>query len=104
MPALYHVPFTMSSANKQLPEVNTVSFPAISEGIVSLFCLGEDALGVTIRGLQYPLEDGTLTHSHPLGVSNHFVGEPVSVRVAKGELLMLYPTRAGFPKREGHHG
>lgn len=82
----------------------TVSFPAISEGIVSLFCLGEDALGVTIRGLQYPLEDGTLTHSHPLGVSNHFVGEPVSVRVAKGELLMLYPTRAGFPKREGHHG
>ena len=77
----------------------TVRFPAESAGILSLFCLGADAHGVTLSGLHYPLENGTLTAGFPLGVSNHFTGQPASVRVAQGSLLALYDVSNGFPQR-----
>ena len=43
---------------------------------------------MTIRGAYYGLEDGVLTAAFPLGVSNHFVGRPVSIRVERGSLLL----------------
>ena len=52
-----------------------ISFDENAEGIFSLFCLGHDALGVTIEGLHYLLQNGTLTPGFPLGVSNHFTGK-----------------------------
>ena len=75
---------------------STLTFPAAQEGILSVFCLGSDAHGVTLRGLQYPLEDGTLTAGFPLGVSNHFMGQAASVTVKKGSLLVLYPMELGL--------
>ena len=63
-------------------------FPARAGGILSVFCLGTPATGVTIRGGQYPLEDACLTAEFPLGVSNHFVGKPVTVTVKDGTLLL----------------
>ena len=74
----------------------SISFPALSEGVVSVFCMGSDAHGVTIRGLQYPLENGTLTAGFPLGVSNHFVGKDAEISVEDGSLLILYPREAGL--------
>lgn len=74
-------------------------FPTEAQGILSLFCLGPDAQGVTLSGLHYPLESGTLTAGFPLGVSNHFTGQPASVRVAQGSLLALYDVKNGFPQR-----
>lgn len=74
----------------------TLTFPAVKEGIVSVFCMGSDAHGVTIRGLQYGLEGGSLTAGFPLGVSNHFVGAPASVTVEQGSLLVLYPIEVGL--------
>ena len=65
-------------------------------GIVSVFCLGADARGVNIRGLQYPLENGTLSAGFPLGVSNHFMGKEASVSVADGSLLVLYDRENGL--------
>ncbi len=73
----------------------TLHFPAAAEGIVSVFCLGAEARGVTIRGLQYELSDGTLTPGFPLGVSNHLAGKPASVTVAQGSLLVMYPVELG---------
>lgn len=81
----------------------TLRFPAGSRGILSLFCLGPNARGVTLRGLKYPLEKGTLTHDYPLGVSNHFLEGPASVTVEDGELLVLYSRDVGFPQREEFH-
>ena len=77
----------------------TVRFPAEAEGILSLFCLGPDARGVTLAGLQYPLENGSLTAGFPLGVSNHFTGQPATVCVEDGSLLALYDVKNGFPNR-----
>ncbi len=74
-------------------------FPAGCEGILSVFCLGADARGVTLQGLHYPLENGTLTAGFPLGVSNHFTGEAASVSVRAGSLLVLWDRKNGLPER-----
>ncbi len=77
----------------------TLTFPETCEGILSLFCLGPDAEGVTIEGLHYPLENGTLTSGFPLGVSNHFTGRQARIAVEKGSLLALWDRKNGFPIR-----
>lgn len=77
-----------------------ITFPAQSEGLISLFCLGAEAENVTVRGLQYGLERGKLTAGFPLGVSNHFVGRKSSIFVEKGSLWVIYDPRVGFPCRE----
>ena len=74
------------------------TFPPEAAGILSLFCMGPDAQGVTIRGLKYPLENGTLTAHHPLGVSNHFLGEKAEISVKNGSLLIISPADAPFPE------
>ena len=74
-------------------------FPAGKRGTVSVFCLGADADGVTLEGLYYPLEKGTLTAGFPLGVSNHFTGEEASIFVEKGSLLVIWERENGFPER-----
>lgn len=66
----------------------TYTWDARGEGILSAFCLGEDARGVAISGGQYPLQDAVLTAEFPLGVSNHFIGNPITVSVKQGSLLM----------------
>ncbi len=73
-----------------------ITFPKETEGILSVFCLGPQAEGVNIRGLQYPLTDGSLTPGFPLGVSNHFTGSPATVSVEKGSLILFYPRSAGL--------
>lgn len=74
----------------------TLSFPEGTTGDISVFCLGPDAGGVTLRGLYYPLENGVLTSGFPLGVSNHFTGSAASVTVKDGSLLVLWQRQAGL--------
>ena len=78
-------------------------FPAGCGGIISVFCLGPAATGVTLEGLYYPLKDGTLTPGFPLGVSNHFTKFPASIDVRCGSLLVLWDRINGFPVRKQHH-
>ena len=77
----------------------TVLFPAQAEGILSLFCLGPDAEGITLKNLHYELQNGTLTSGFPLGVSNHFIGKPACITVTKGSILAIWDRTNGFPKR-----
>lgn len=57
------------------------------EGYFSLFCLGKEAKGVTIRGMKYELTDYTMTNDFPIGVSNEFIGKEATVSVADGEMV-----------------
>lgn len=57
------------------------------EGYFSLFCLGKEAKGVTIRGMKYELTDYTMTNDFPIGVSNEFIGKEATVSVRAGELV-----------------
>ena len=75
-----------------------LTFPASATGILSIFCLGSDAEGVTIRGTKYELTGGTLTAGFPLGVSNHFIGKTAEITVEKGSLLVLWDRGNGFPE------
>ena len=77
----------------------TLEFPPEADGILSLFCLGPDAEGVTLENLHYPLTAGRLTSGFPLGVSNHFTGKKARVTVEKGSLLALWDRKNGFPSR-----
>ena len=77
----------------------SISFPAGATGTVSVFCMGSDAQGVTLEGLYYPLQNGTLTPGFPLGVSNHFTGANTKISVEKGSLLVLWDRENGFPLR-----
>ena len=76
-----------------------ITFPAGLSGTISVFCMGSDAVGVTEKGLFYGLENGTLTSGFPLGVSNHFTGEEVTISVKNGSLLVLWERNCGFPTR-----
>ena len=75
-------------------------FGAQCGGILSLFCLGAEAYGVTITGLQYPLTDGVLSPGFPLGVSNHFLGQDSTIEVKEGSLLVMWDRANGFPLRD----
>lgn len=75
----------------------TLTFDQGCQGVLSVFCMGADAKGVTIQGAKYELENGSLTAGFPLGVSNRFVGKKVSISVEKGSLLVLYHKENGLP-------
>ncbi len=78
----------------------SLRFSPEAKGILSVFCLGPDAQGVTLSGLQYPLTQGTLTPGFPLGVSNHFIGAEAHIRVEQGSLLVIWDRANGIPRRE----
>lgn len=75
-----------------------LAFGPDARGIVSVFCMGPDATGVTIRGLKYGLEQGTLTAGFPLGVSNHFMGEKSEISVKNGSLQVIFERNNAFPE------
>ena len=75
-----------------------LSFPAEASGILSLFSLGDRAQ-VSIEGLHYPLDRGTLTADFPLGVSNHFTGKPTRITVHSGLVLALWDRENGLGVR-----
>lgn len=72
-------------------------FDAGCEGYLSLFCLGQDAAGVTLSGLHYTLTDGTLSAGFPLGVSNAFAGQEATISVRSGCLIAVYSSKNPLP-------
>lgn len=77
-------------------ENETITLPRTVEwGLVSLFSLGGRAEGVTLEGLQYPLQDGVLTADFPLGVSNHFAADTARITVKNGLLLVGWQLAEG---------
>ena len=69
----------------------TYDLPAIEQGTVSVFSATEKAIGVTERGLEYPLDDAVITNRTTLGLSNELVGKPASISVEQGTLYIFHP-------------
>lgn len=63
--------------------------PSPKGTLVSVFCHGQAARGVTLQGLSYPLQDAVLTCDYPLGVSNAYEAERPMLSVTDGTLLVL---------------
>lgn len=60
------------------------------KGTVSVFSLTDESLGVTLRGMKYPLENARLTNDIPLGVSNEADGTGAEVTVTRGALYVVW--------------
>jgi thiamine pyrophosphokinase len=60
---------------------------------LSLLPVGEDAAGVTTRGLAYPLRDETLYLGQCRGVSNVFESTTVQVWLRTGLLLAIHTNK-----------
>lgn len=65
-----------------------IHFSKDCQGMLSVFSLSEESMGVSERHLKYQLEDTKLIHGYPVGVSNEFIGEESIVAVKKGMLLL----------------
>ncbi|MCM1104696.1 MAG: thiamine diphosphokinase [Clostridium sp.] len=91
----------LRSMNVQVTAIDsdTLRLPAYKGGLVSLFCMGECAEGVTLKGLKYPLSEARLTNDTPIGVSNEFIGETAEITVADGTLLVMWETGGGKSAR-----
>lgn len=76
-----------------------ITFPAGNDGLISVFCMGSDAKGVTETGLYYGVEKVTLTAGFPLGASNHFTGKEAAITVEDGSLLILWDRKNGLPQK-----
>ena len=68
-----------------------------TEGTVSVFDFAENARGVSVRGMKYTLENGTLAGSVTLGVSNSLTGAPAEIEVKSGTLLVYAPLESIKP-------
>jgi len=60
--------------------------------LVSLLPVGGEAIGVTARGLRWPLEAATLRMGRSRGLSNEVTEPDASVRVERGTLLVVVET------------
>ena len=58
--------------------------------ILSIVPLGQDAYGVTLRGLEYPLEDDVLRFGATRGISNILIDDTATVYLKKGLLLCIH--------------
>lgn len=67
-----------------------LAFKTDQEGLLSVFCAGDMAKGVNLKGLKYELFDAILTKDFPLGVSNEFTGYESSVSVEEGSLIIMW--------------
>ena len=55
---------------------------------LSLVALSDTVTGITLEGLEYPLEDATLERGSSLGISNCFTAHRAKVRLKSGCLMV----------------
>lgn len=60
-----------------------------SNDTLSVIPIGGDAKGVTLRGVEYPLDNYNMKYGLPLGISNVMLGDKCYVKVYKGSLLIV---------------
>ena len=73
-----------------------LTFDAACRGYLSVFSFSDKSEGVTLNNLAYTMENGTMTNTFGLGVSNEFTGKAAGVSVKKGTLLLMYQRTEGI--------
>jgi thiamine pyrophosphokinase len=59
---------------------------------ISIFPLSGPATGVTLEGMEYPLDNASLEPGDTLGFHNELIGRKASVSVEEGALLVVHET------------
>ena len=60
-----------------------------NNGYASIFALGEDAKGLTLKGFDYTLNNATLKCCSQLGVSNKIIDNVGEISLKQGKLLVV---------------
>ena len=68
----------------------SIYFDSSCSGYISVFSHTDKCEGVTISNMKYTLENGMLTNSFSLGVSNEFIGKDSRVTVEKGTAIIVF--------------
>ena len=68
----------------------SVLFDDAKKGYISLFAVGGNVDGLTVKGLKYELDNYTLTSAFPLGISNEFINSTAEISFNNGTLLIIY--------------
>ena len=82
----------------------TLAFDAGCRGYLSVFSFSDKSEGVTLENLAYTMEDGTMTNTFGLGVSNEFTGKAARVTVRRGTLLLMYERPANLSAAQAAFG
>ncbi|MCF8069639.1 MAG: thiamine diphosphokinase [Desulfobacterales bacterium] len=69
---------------------NQITLSGKTGNILSLIPIGGDATGVTLSGLIYSLEDGTLKFGDSRGISNKFAEDKVTIQLKQGLLICIH--------------
>lgn len=67
-----------------------ISFKKENEGMISVFSLCNQSLGIDLCGLKYSVSDFTLSSTNPMGVSNEFIGTDSRISVQNGTLAVMW--------------
>jgi len=80
-------------------ENGSLSFSKKESGIVSVFSLTDVSEGVSIKGLEYELENASLNSIDSIGVSNAFNNKPSTISVVSGRLMVMLSRLCELPRR-----
>ena len=67
-----------------------ICFPPIEKGNIGVFALSDKCENVCESGLEYSLDNDTLTNDFPLGEGNSFCGKSAEVSVGNGNLCVTW--------------
>ena len=67
-----------------------LQFKSGLSGVISVFCVNQDATGVSLKGQKYTLDNAKMSNIFPYGVSNEFTGAPAEIEVRDGVLLVIW--------------
>lgn len=68
---------------------DTKTVEALPGYSLSVLSWSDKSVGVTLRGVAYPLSGATLTCDVPLGVSNEIIDDFAEISVAEGTLMVI---------------
>lgn len=68
---------------------DTIDIDRVEGCSLSILSLSDSCNGVTIQGAKYNLTNKQITNTFPLGVSNEFCSDRVSITVDSGTLLVI---------------
>lgn len=69
----------------------SLEIAAKDAGTFSVFSAPDASFGLTERGSLYEVENATLRNDVTLGLSNEFVGKPVSISLERGAVVVVLP-------------
>lgn len=72
----------------------SLEIAAKNTGTFSVFSAPDASCGLTECGPLYEVENATLRNDVTLGLSNEFVGKPVSISLEQGAVVVVLPANA----------